>query len=101
MASVLLIIGISRGSHLALIPWLVLKWVVILILLCLLLADIGISSSYSETLTVTSGLVVFALFNWASAFVTYRHIRGHNSKLSAVNDLDYIHLTSLSSSVAE
>ena len=95
VASFILIIGIVRRVHWALLPWLVLKWIVILILLALLLADFAIGGIYSQYLSVTSGFIVFSLLNWIAASITFWQIRHENVKVSTINDLNYIHLTSL------
>ena len=99
MASFILIIGIVRNIHWALLPWLVLKWLVILILLALLLADFAIAGVYSQYLTVTSGFIVYSLLNWIAGSITFWQIRQENVKTSDINDLNYIHLTSLPTSV--
>lgn len=95
----LLIVGIARRSHWFLLPWLVIDWIVILTLLGLILVDFAVGGTYSQYLTMNSGCVVFSLFNWIAASITFWQIRHENVKLSSINDLDYIHLTNLSSSV--
>ena len=94
MASVLLIVGTATGQHCALIPWLVLQWLLILIMLFLILSEALLNGIYSQYLSITSGCLMYALLNWFSACVTFFQLRGVTQSRNAINNLNYIHLTS-------
>ena len=94
VASILLIVGTGKGQHCALIPWLLIQWLLILIMLFLILSEALLNGIYSQYLSVTSGCLMYALLNWLSASVTFFQLRSVTQARNAVNNLNYIHLTS-------
>lgn len=79
----------------ALLPWLVIKWVIILTFISLLLAEFSISAAYSQYLSIISGSLVFFLLNWIAASITYWQLRDSVRKDRLANNMNYIHLTSM------
>ena len=72
VSSILLIFGIRRKAHWALLPWLAIKWIFILILIILLLVDVAVSGVYSQFLVCFSfklfTLIYFFLWTFFAVF---------------------------------
>ena len=94
VASVLLIVGIAKGRAWPLLPWLLVQWFCILVMLFLILSEVVLNDMYSQYLSVTSGSVLFALLNWVSACITFCQLRNIKRAQDTINNLNYIHLTS-------
>ena len=94
-SSILLILGIARNSACIMAPWIFFKWLIIIMLIGMILAEITLNTASSQYMAIICIILAFGLLNWISVLVTYWQIRKQTKKVHLINNLNYINLTSL------
>lgn len=91
-AGIIMVVGMVKQSHLAFIPWLVVKAVVILFVSGLVMAEVFITggSITSKYFMVAVAVMVYSVFHWVFCLVTFSQIRKVNQRIQEINSFNYI-----------
>ena len=92
IAGLIMIIGIAKRNHLAMVPWLVVKLLVTLILAGLVSAEVYITggSIHSTYFMVTIAILICSVFHWTFGYVTFCQLRQVNVRRNQMNNFNYV-----------
>ena len=103
MASMIMMLGVATNKHLALIPWLIIQFVVALIFTALILFELYVDHynlggmiyvdhrhiNTSRYFMVATAALGFVVLDWIIGYVTYVQIKKVNKTLDQMNRFDY------------
>lgn len=92
IAGLVMIVGTTKQSHLAVVPWLVVKAVVILMIAGLVFAEVYVTggSIHSSYFMVAIAVLVFSVFHWIFGYVAFSQLRQVNLRVQELNNFNYI-----------
>lgn len=92
VAGLAMVVGTARRSHLAMVPWLVVKAFVIILIAGLVLAEVYTTggSIHSQYFMITIAILVCSVFHWIFGYVAFSQLRQTNLRLEELNNFNYI-----------